>query len=119
MKSTNYAEIGWASQRWREPPARPGAWDLSLFAGAMLDSDFGEDRRAMLRGGVRWALPRSDSRWLPYLRGEAEWGDASRYSLGIGVERDTGIALELSQRRDDQWFSRVGAATLLTLSQRF
>ncbi|MFN7967595.1 MAG: hypothetical protein U0V87_18115 [Acidobacteriota bacterium] len=119
VKSTNYAEIGWASQRWREPPARPGAWDLSLFAGAMLDSDFGEDRRAMLRGGVRWALPRSDSRWLPYLRGEAEWGDANRYSLAVGVERDTGIALELSQRRDDQWFSRVGAATLLTLSQRF
>lgn len=119
VRSTNFIEFGGSSRGWREPPSRRGAWDASLFGGLLIDSDFGEDRRELLRGGVRWALPWAGARWLPYVKGEGEYSDADRHALTFGVERDSGLSIELSQRRDSQWFSRAGSATLLTIAQRF
>lgn len=119
VRSTNFIELGWSSRGWRAPPVRRGSWDASLFAGVLIDSDFGEDRRELVRGGVRWALPWDGARWLPYVKADGEYSDAGRHALTFGVERDSGLSIELSQRRDTQWFSRAGAATLLTIAQRF
>jgi len=90
----------------RRPRSRRGTLEGAAHAGYVLDSSFGEDRHWHVRGSARWSLrPRGD-RFGPYLRAEAEAGDADRYAVAVGASVTAACDLEIQFRSDEQYASR-------------
>jgi len=100
VTSINVLEAAVETAGWRraEPGValgRLGAIDLSVRAGWLVDSAFGEDTPWHARGGVRWSTPP----WGPvraYLSAAAERGDveASAYALGMLLPRGWDVRVE-------------------------
>lgn len=119
VRSFNALEIGAQTAGWESALGTMRPVEAALFGGLLLDSDFGEDRRASLRGGLRLTAPRAWSRLHPYVAVDTEISDAGRYELACGLQHERGFDLRLARRRDSQWFSRDRSVWAVTASRHF
>lgn len=96
----------------RRPRRRSGAVEGAAHAGVILDSSFGEDLGWHVRAAVRWSLPP----WGPigpFVRAEAEAGDADRYTVAAGASVTATCDVEVSYRADEQYASADRSVLLL------
>jgi hypothetical protein len=118
VRSTNFIEAGYQTAEWGAVPRR--ALDVQALLGWLVSSDFGADRDPLVRGGVRWAWGTAASRaWCGYALAQAEFSDAGRHTLGVGLIGSGGLDLTLAQTRDSQWFRRDKSLITLTLTRRW
>jgi hypothetical protein len=122
VTSINVLETGIETGGWhRTGIRRTGRWtwiDLRFRIGYLVASDFGEDRRWHLRGGLRWRLPFATYLLAPYLLLEGETGDVDRQTFALGIAPANRLELQLEYRDDDQFFGPDKSLWLFTVRHR-
>jgi hypothetical protein len=118
VTSINVLEFGYETAAWRRTGRRPvrGRWgriDGRVAAGILLTSDFGEERRWHLRGGLRWSLPLAPRSIAPFVLAEAEAGDVERQSVAVGLSPRHDLDLQVEYRHDEHYFGQDDTAVLL------
>jgi hypothetical protein len=110
--------IGWRRSTPGVELGRAGAVDLSLRAGWLVDSAFGEDAAWHARGGVRWSSPEWHATRL-YVSAAAERGDvdASAYAVGALLPREWDLRVEVGH--DEQLYSADDRGVFAVATLRF
>ena len=120
VTSWNVVEVGVESEGFRHGTRDPGALDMRLRAGYVLDSSFGEDRRWQARAAARWTLPfYAPGSAQGFVEGEVEEGDASVRQAAAGIGFGNGLELAVSWLDDPQRFVADSTALLGTATLRF
>ena len=97
---------------------RAGGLDLSLRAGWLVDSAFGEDEAWHARGGIRWATPAWRGVRL-YVAAAAERGDVASSSYGLGTLLPRGWDVRVEVAHDEELMSADTRGVFAVATRRF